>query len=661
MAGYLLIKINIKPANMKSLSSTIFICLLIFSLQSYGQKLAPIPLVSGINSPIDLKHCGDDRLFVADRAGKIRVINADGTLRPTPFLDITSKISSATSGEEGLLGFVFSPDYKTSGKFYVDYTSNIAGKLTSVIAEYKVSADTNIADVSSALTILTQQQPYNNHNGGNLMFGKDSYLYINLGDGGSGGDPQGNGQNKTTFLAKIVRIDVSNSSIVTPYIIPPTNPFYNDATPGIKKEIWAYGVRNPWRSSVDRLTGDLWIADVGQDKVEEIDFQDAVAAGGRNYGWNIMEGDQCYNPPTGCNTAGLTMPIYTYTHADGNSITGGYVYRSVQSKELFGTYIFADYVKKWVDGIKQSGGVLSGSATRFITNAQAVGNPVSFGEDRYGDQYILFNGNTTVYKLEDTSYLRHPVAYFTTTSETAGEYDFQALEGRNISYQWLKNMVPVDGAIDPTYTTTSNGSYRLVVTNSLGTTDTSDAYVIGVLPLRLISLNAQRTAKGILINWATSSEQNLDGFTIQRQSTAGNFEDITFINSKSGNSNASSVNNYSFTDAQAVLSIKNIYRLKIINKDGTISYSQIVSVEGLASGGISIFPNPAKGHFKVILQNYLHPVNLTIFDNLGRIVKQQKLESNQVEIDVKSLKGVYIVQIYDKENGTITRTKLIIE
>ena len=647
---------------MKSLySSTIFLCLLIISLQSYCQKLAPIPLVSGINSPIDLKHCGDDRLFVADRAGKIRVINADGTLRPTPFLDITAKVSSATSGEEGLLGFVFSPDYKTSGKFYVDYTSNIAGKLTSVIAEYKVSADTNIANVSSALTILTQQQPYNNHNGGNMMFGKDNYLYINLGDGGSGGDPQGNGQNKTTFLAKIVRIDVSNSSIATPYIIPPTNPFYNDASPGIKKEIWAYGVRNPWRSSVDRLTGDLWIADVGQDAIEEIDFQVAGAPGGRNYGWRIMEGNQCYNPPSGCNTAGLTMPIYTYTHADGNSITGGYVYRSVQSKELFGTYIFADYVKKWVDGIKQSGGVLSGSATRFITNAQAIGNPVSFGEDRYGDQYILFNGNTTVYKLEDTSYLRHPVAYFTTTSEIAGEYNFQALEGRNISYQWLKNNVPIGGANMPTYGTSANGTYTLVVTNLLGTTDTSEAYVIGVLPLTLVSIEAQRTTNGIRIIWSTSSEQNLDGFIIQKQSLTGNFEDLTFIKSKSANGNSYSISNYSFTDEQAIVSIKNIYRLKITNKDGSISYSKIVSVDGQVFGGVIIFPNPAKGHFSVVLHNYLNPVSLAILDNVGKMVKQQRLESANTEIDVRGLKGLYIIQIYDKVKGEITRRKILIE
>ena len=639
---------------------TLFLFFSIITLKGFSQKLAAIPLVSGINSPIDLKHCGDDRLFVADRAGRIRVINADGTLRPTPFLDITAKISSATSGEEGFLGFVFSPDYKTSGKFYVDYTSTIAGQLTSVVEEYKVSANINIAEPTSALTLLTQAQPYNNHNGGNLMFGKDGYLYINFGDGGSGGDPLGNGQNTTTFLAKILRIDVSNSSTATPYVVPPTNPFYNDATPGIKKEIWAYGVRNPWRSSVDRLTGDLWIADVGQGAVEEIDFQVAGASGGRNYGWKIMEGDQCYSPSTGCDMIGLTMPIYTYTHAVGNSITGGYVYRSVQSRELFGTYIFADYVKKWVDGIKQSGGVLSGPVIHFITNAQATGNPVSFGEDRYGDQYILFNGNTTVYKLEDTSYLRHPKAYFTTTPQSGGIYDFKALEGRNITYQWLQNNVAVSGATTSTYSTSADGSYKLVVTNILGNTDTSDAYVLGVLPLSLISLDAQRTGDGIRISWATSSEQNMEGFVIQKY-LSGNYEDLTFVKSKAINGNSSSLINYSFTDVQAISSLKNAYRLKITNRDGSFSFSKVVYVDGQSSGEYTIFPNPAKDHFNLILQSYSQPITVRIFDNLGKVVRQQKIESANTKVDVRGLKGLYFIQIYDKENGKITRRKIVIE
>ena len=199
---------------MKIFIHWVFVFSLFFvSQQLVAQKLAVVPYVSGIVAPIDIQNCGDDRLFVVERGGRIRIINADGTLRPTPFLDITSKISSATEGEEGLLGLAFSPNYKSDGKFYVDYTGFLSGQLTTFIQEYKVSAaDSNIADPTSALTLLTQLQPFTNHNGGNVMFGKDGYLYINLGDGGSGGDPFKNGQNKKTFLAKILRIDINNSS-----------------------------------------------------------------------------------------------------------------------------------------------------------------------------------------------------------------------------------------------------------------------------------------------------------------------------------------------------------------------------------------------------------------------------------------------------------------
>ena len=400
----------------------------LLSQQIKAQKLAQIPYVAGINAPIDLKNCGDERLFVAERGGRIRIINADGTLLATPFLDITSKISSATAGEEGFLGIAFSPNYKTDGKFYVDYTGLISGQLTTFVEEYKVSAaDSNIADPGSALTLLTQSQPFTNHNGGNLMFGKDGYLYINLGDGGSGGDPYKNGQNKKTFLGKILRIDVSNSSQAQPYVIPPANPFYSDTTTGIKKEIWAFGVRNPFRCSVDRLTGDLLIADVGQNKVEEIDFQKANDAGGENYGWNIVEGDSCYSPVSGCNKSGITMPIYEYFHNGGGAaIIGGYVCRSAQSKSLWGQYLFTDEILKFLDGFYLNNGIVSGNVNHFITAAQSKGNPVSFGEDIYGDQYILFNGNGTVYKLEDTSYVRRPKAYFTPMDQGSGLFLLEA-------------------------------------------------------------------------------------------------------------------------------------------------------------------------------------------------------------------------------------------
>lgn len=651
---------------MKNILHYILLCFILFitSQKIVAQKLAANPIASGLTLPIDLKHCGDDRLFVAERIGKIRIINPDSTLRPTSFLDISAKVSSYTNSEEGFLGIAFSPNYKTDRKFYVNYTANISGQLTSVIEEYKADpSDSNIA-LTTPLIILTQSQPFDNHNGGNLMFGKDGYFYINLGDGGDAGDPMGNGQNKNTFLAKILRIDVSNSSMAQPYVIPSSNPFYNDPTPGIKKEIWAYGVRNPWRSSVDRLTGDLWIADVGQGAVEEIDFQPVNTPGGRNYGWNIIEGTACYSPPSGCNQTGLILPIYDYTHAVGKSITGGYIYRSAQSKSLFGTYLFADYVQKWIDGIRESGGALSGTVTHYITNSQSTGNPVSFGEDRYGDQYILFNNNGTVYKLEDTSYLRKPKAYFTTMDLGNGSFLFQGLEGRNLTYQWLKNDAIIPGATSFNYTTSVTGIYTLVVKNTLDISDTSAPYTIGALPQSLISFNAKKiTGNKIQLQWSTASEQNISGYSIMRKLNGEtNFSIIGFVESKSINGISNNKPDYAFTDSVALNNSKIFYRLQIKNVDGSFTYSDIrsISFNGIKNS-FSFYPNPAKGFVQINIEDFGEPLVMVMYDNMGRKIKEQYLNQQNTKIDISGLWGIYIVQISDKDGSNIIKNKLVIE
>jgi len=649
---------------MKTFLPSLFsLCLfIIIAKTSKAQKLAANPYVSGLTLPIDLKTCGDDRLFVAERPGKIRVINADGTLRSTPFLDITAKVSSYTNSEEGFLGFAFSPNYKTNGKFFVDYTANIAGQLTTVVEQYTVNpADSNVA-LAASTRILSQSQPYSNHNGGNLMFGKDGYLYINLGDGGSSGDPQGNGQNKNTFLAKILRIDVSNSSVRQPYKTPTTNPFYGVS--GVKQETWAYGLRNPWRSSFDRITGDLWIADVGQAAVEEIDFQAANAAGGNNYGWNIMEGTACYNPASGCDQTGLTLPIYDYTHAVGQAITGGYVYRSAQSKSLFGVYLFADYVAKWVDGIRQSNGALSGSVTHYITAAQASGNPVSFGQDNYGDLYILFDNDGTVYKLEDTSYLRRPKAYFTPGDQGDGSFLFQGLQGRNLTYQWLLNNTVISGATSPDYTTSAAGTYTLVVTNSLGINDTSNAYTLGALPLNLTSFTAQKlTGNKVKLNWNTVSEQNIKGYNILRkESNQADFHKIGFVESQTLNGSSVSALSYTYVDSLAPANSNIFYRLQILNTDGSYIYSDIRSItSGTLKNNFIFSPNPAKGHVKVLLDNFTTPVSMTLYDNSGRRIKEQTLSQRNNTIDLTGLKGIYIVQLSDGDGMNVTRKKLVVE
>ena len=627
-----------------------------------AQKLAVNAYVAGLNLPIEIKTCGDDRLFVAERPGRIRVINADGTLRTTPFLDVSAKVSSYTNGEEGFLGFAFSPNYKTDGKFFVDYTANIAGQLTSVIEQYKVDpADSNLAQ-TTGLRILSVSQPFSNHNGGNLMFGKDGFLYINLGDGGSGGDPNGNGQNKNTFLAKILRIDISNSSVRQPYRNPTTNPFYGQA--GVKPEIWAYGVRNPWRSSFDRITGDLWIADVGQGAVEEIDFQTANATGGNNYGWNIMEGSSCYNPSSNCDQTGITLPIYEYTHAVGQSITGGYVYRSAQSKSLWGVYLFADYVAKWIDGITQSNGIASPVA-HYITAAKATGNPISFGQDRFGDLFILFNNDGTVYKLEDTSSVRKPKAYFTPTDQGNGSFLFQGLQGRSLTYQWLLDDAPIAGATDPDYITSAAGSYKLVVTNSLGSSDTSVAYLLGALPVNLTSFTAQKLTGNnkIKLEWNISAEQNIKGYSIFRKEDGqAGFTKIGFVESKSLNGNSSAAVNYMFFDSSITKASKLFYRLQILNADGSSSFSVIRSITSIVEkNNFVISPNPAKGRVQILLENASSPALMMIYDNSGKKIKEQTLTQQSNTIDLAGLRGVYIVQLSDGKGTNVTRKKLMVQ
>ena len=279
-------------------------------LNVYGSldpsKLQFHEIAGGFNQPLLVTHAGDgsNRIFVLERAGKIRIVK-NGVVLPTPFLDIQSLTNSA-GGEQGLLALAFHPNYQVNGQFYVVYTdyTNPIGSI--VLARYTRSSNPDLADPSSRTTILTIPEPYTNHNGGTLAFGPDGYLYWSTGDGGSGGDPQNNAQNLNSLLGKILRLDVDSG---LPYSIPASNPFFS-AGSSIRKEIWSYGLRNPWRISFDRGTGDLYIADVGQGDWEEIDWQPAASLGGENYGWRILEGTHCYIPSTGCTEpSGYVPPV----------------------------------------------------------------------------------------------------------------------------------------------------------------------------------------------------------------------------------------------------------------------------------------------------------------------------------------------------------------
>jgi glucose/arabinose dehydrogenase len=323
-------------------------------------------------------HDGSGRLFIVSRGGQIKIWQ-DGAVLDTPFLDVYGLI--ATEGnEQGLLGLAFHPDYAQNGQFFIDYT-DVNGD--TVVARYTVSADDpNVADPASALQLLWVDQPYRNHNGGHLAFGPDGYLYIALGDGGNQGDPHNNAQNLGTLLGSILRIDVNNPD---GYTVPPNNPFVNAAN--AQPEIWAWGLRNPWRFSFDRETGDLFIGDVGQNQWEEINFQPASSPGGENYGWSVYEGSHDY-----ANTSTISdpvMPILEYSHDEGCSVTGGYVYRGTAIPDLQGTYLYGDYCSGVLWGARQD----ASGAWQNVFTLQTGRGISSFGEDEAGELYLVdFNG-----------------------------------------------------------------------------------------------------------------------------------------------------------------------------------------------------------------------------------------------------------------------------
>ena len=363
--------------------------LILAAVISEGQLAVTLePVADGLAAPVAVAHAGDARLFIVEQAGTIRIWEPPTTVRTQAFLDIRNLVRSG--GERGLLGLAFHPHYPENGFFFVNYT-DINGD--TVIARYTRSAfDPNRADQSSARVLLRIDQPFANHNGGQLQFGPDGYLYIGMGDGGSGGDPNNRAQNLSDLLGKMLRIDVE----ATPYGIPPTNPFVGHA--GARPEIWALGLRNPWRFSFDRFTGDLWIADVGQGQREEVDFQPASSIGGENYGWRLMEGTRCFNPSSNCNPGNLVLPVIEYDHDFGCSVTGGYVYRGTRSPRLSGMYIYGDYCSRMIWGAKQNAaGALESQL--LITSPGLIS---TFGEDVNGEVYVADHGGGQLYRIVDT-------------------------------------------------------------------------------------------------------------------------------------------------------------------------------------------------------------------------------------------------------------------
>ncbi len=346
-------------------------------------------MAAGLQGPVDVQAIAGDRsrLFVVEQPGRIRLLR-DGTLSVA--LDITDRVGSG--GERGLLGLAFHPDAGRNGRLFVNYTDR--GGDTH-LAEFRLAGD--VVDPASERTLLVVPQPFTNHNGGALTFGRDGFLLVALGDGGSGGDPRGFAQDLGSLLGKILRLDVDGPA---PYAIPASNPFVSRS--GARPELWAYGLRNPWRISIDRASGDLWIGDVGQGAREEVNVGLAARAGGENYGWNVTEGTLCFSPASGCDTTGITMPVLEYaTRGEGCAITGGHVYRGCRMPALQGHYFYADYCAAFVRSFRLEGGAAV-DRRDWTAQLRGLSAPTSFGVDAEGELYVA-DQDGEVYKLVPAS------------------------------------------------------------------------------------------------------------------------------------------------------------------------------------------------------------------------------------------------------------------
>ena len=395
------------------------------------------------SSPVFLTSAGDstDRIFVVEQAGRIKVFqNSSSTQTSKTFLDITDRVTSG--GETGLLGLAFHPDFKNNGYFYVDYTTT--NPLTTRISRFQVTSNPDSADKNSEAVLLYFTQPYTNHNGGWIGFGpNDGYLYIGTGDGGSGGDPQNNAQNITKYLGKILRIDIDNQDADLNYAIPPDNPFV-DSTGSVLKEIYAWGLRNPWRDSFDPETGWLWTADVGQSSWEEID----IIQNGKNYGWRCYEGNHEYNTSL-CNYPEYIYPIWEYNHSSGRcSITGGYVYHGQNVPELEGKYIYADYCASTIWALTYDG---SNPATNE-TLLTAPASVVSFGVDEHQELYVVTQSPDSIYKFTPTT---------TTTLAAPTNLVATATGPNEVMLSWVDNTTTEKG-FKVERKTDETGSYLLL-------------------------------------------------------------------------------------------------------------------------------------------------------------------------------------------------------
>ncbi len=581
------------------------------------------PNLSFVN-PVDLQYApdGTDRIFVVEQPGIIKVFENNGnTTTVKTFLDITDRVTSG--GETGLLGLAFHPDFASNGYFYVDYTT--PNPLRTHVSRFQVTSNPDSADNSSELVLLEIAQPFSNHNGGRVSFGPDGYLYVGMGDGGSGGDPNDNAQNRAVLLGKILRIDVDNPSGGLNYGIPSDNPYVGN-TQGWREEIYSYGMRNPWRFSFDTVTSKLWCGDVGQSAWEEID----TITNGGNYGWRCYEGNHEYNM-TGCTGTDYLFPIWEYSHSNGCSITGGFVYRGNRRPELAGKYIYGDYCSRSVWSLDYSGVNLSNEL--IGTAPESI---LSFGIDKNNELYICCS-NGKIYEFQSA------IAAPTNLQAGSGGPGIVNLSwqdnsdnesGFRIQRKDSTNIFSDIGTVNANETTfTDNVSeittytYRVIAYNDSAVSNYSNEaeIVVTAVPVNLVAFSGQVVGSKVMLSWMSATETNNKGYAVER-SFGSNWAEIGFVK---GHGTTSERNSYSYSDDFTNDNYNGTvkYRLKQQDYDGSYSYSRTVMLDlNIKSRGFYLaqnFPNPFNPattiRFNVPEESR---VKLSIINSLGQVVEQ---------------------------------------
>ena len=605
---------------------------------------------TGNTQVVDIKHCKDSRLFIVQQKGKIFVCDSLGVQNTTPFLDLVGICSNPSPGgdERGLLGLAFHPNFKNNGYFYVNYTALSGGATT--IARYSVNpADSNLAVLSSGTILLTIAQPFSNHNGGTLGFGPDGYLYIGMGDGGSSNDPQNRAQNLTSLLGKMLRIDVDNPQAPLAYGIPGDNPFATSTTN--KKEIWSYGLRNPWKWSFDRIYGDLWIGDVGQGIWEEIDFEALGTPGGRNYGWRCYEGNVTTPSvsQTGCPVfSTTTAPVAVFSHnaTSACSVTGGYIYRGAKHADLYGYYMYTDYCD---DRIRLTKNNYDGTFTTYDLGAVAGnGGFVTFGEDYRGELYVAFNTSTPfnnpiieIKKIGATGCA--PTAAIISLENTINLCSgdaypmLSAIYHPENNYQWLKDGVTISGATSADLATTQDGVYTVQVTNPGACSNTSTAVnvVSNLLPAvsfsgldtAICELDAALTLVGVPAG-GTFTGTGINGNVFDPAVATAGLYDISYTYTNAGGCDTTVIQSVEVTVCTGIGAKTNV-------------------------SAINLFPNPNEGNFTLEFNaNVNSALSITISDVTGKIVYTENASSvrglNRVNLNVSNLqKGFYLLKTND--------------